>query len=77
MVVYEVFGRDTKGFSHVMLETCSGGRGQFDARMLYYSSHIWPSDNAGVISHVGVQDGTSLVYPASVMESHVSAVPNH
>lgn len=75
--VYEVFGRITSAFPHVLFESCSGGGGRFDAGMLYFSPQIWASDNTDALSRVKIQHGTSLAYPASSMGAHVSTVPNH
>lgn len=75
--VYEVLGKLTETFPHVLVETCSGGGGRFDAGMLYFAPQIWASDNTDALSRVSIQYGTSLAYPCSSMGSHVSAVPNH
>lgn len=75
--VYEVFGKITRAFPHVLFESCSGGGGRFDAGMLYFTSQIWTSDNTDALSRARIQYGTSLAYPASAMGSHVSNVPNH
>ena len=45
--------------------------------MLYYSPQYWTSDDTDAMERVDIQLGTSLVYPASSMSCHVSAVPNH
>jgi alpha-galactosidase len=45
--------------------------------MLYYMPQVWTSDNTDALSRVWIQLGTSIVYPASTMACHVSAVPNH
>ena len=75
--VYEVLGKLTEKFPHVLVETCSGGGGRFDAGMLYFTPQIWASDNTDALSRVSIQYGTSLAYPSSAMGAHVSAVPNH
>lgn len=66
-------------FSHpdILFESCSGGGGRFDPGMLYYMPQIWTSDDTDAIERLYIQYGTSIVYPASVMGAHVSAVPNH
>ena len=61
----------------ILFESCSGGGGRFDAGMLYYMPQIWTSDDTDAIERLYIQYGTSIVYPASVMGAHVSAVPNH
>jgi len=75
--VYDVLGRVTQAFPDVLLETCSGGGGRFDAGMLFFSPQIWTSDNTDAVSRTMIQFGTSLVYPIRAMGSHVSAAPNH
>lgn len=61
----------------VLFESCSGGGGRFDAGMLYYMPQTWTSDDTDPVERLYIQYGTSLVYPASAMGAHVSAVPNH
>ncbi len=75
--VYDLLERLTCAFPNVLLETCSGGGGRFDAGMLYYSPQIWCSDNTDPIERMTIQYGTSYVYPYSCMGAHVSASPNH
>ena len=75
--LYDVLERITTAFPEVLFEGCSGGGGRFDPAMLYYSPQIWTSDNSDAIERMYIQHGTSLVYPASSMGAHVSAVPNH
>jgi alpha-galactosidase len=36
----------------------------------------WTSDNTDALSRIQIQFGTGIVYPASCMSCHVSAVPN-
>lgn len=45
--------------------------------MLYYMPQTWTSDDTDAVERLKIQYGTSLVYPASSMGAHVSAVPNH
>lgn len=75
--VYDLLQRLTSKFPDVLLETCSGGGGRFDAGMLYYSPQIWCSDNTDPIDRVTIQYGTSFLYPFSCIIAHVSASPNH
>ena len=37
----------------------------------------WTSDDSDAIQRLNIQYGCSMVYPASAMTCHVSAVPNH
>ncbi len=75
--LYEILENITRSFPEVLFESCSGGGGRFDPGLLYYMPQAWTSDNTDAISRLGIQYGTSLVYPASAMGAHVSAVPNH
>jgi len=60
-----------------LFESCSGGGGRFDPGILFYMPQGWTSDNTDAVCRLGIQYGTSLVYPPSSMGAHVSAVPNH
>ncbi|WP_058304247.1 alpha-galactosidase [Gorillibacterium timonense] len=75
--VYELMERITTAFPHVLFESCSSGGGRFDPGMLYYMPQTWTSDDTDSVERLKIQYGTSLVYPASTMGAHVSAVPNH
>lgn len=75
--VYSLLERLTQKHPDILLETCSGGGGRFDAGMLYYSPQIWCSDNTDPIARIDIQYGTSFIYPLSSISSHVSASPNH
>lgn len=75
--LYKVMDSITDSFPHILFESCSGGGGRFDPGILYYMPQTWTSDNTDAIERLKIQYGTSLVYPASTMGAHVSAVPNH
>ena len=75
--VYRVMEKLTSDFPEVLFEGCSGGGGRFDPGMLYYMPQIWTSDDTDAMERLGIQYGTSYVYPASSMGAHVSASPNH
>ena len=75
--LYKILENITTNFPNILFESCSGGGGRFDGGMLYYMPQIWTSDDTDAIERLKIQEGTSLVYPASTMGSHVSAVPNH
>ena len=75
--VYEFLERLMERYPNMLIEGCSGGGGRFDAGMLYYTPQIWCSDNTDAVDRLRIQYGTSFFYPACVVGSHVSAVPNH
>ena len=75
--VYELLERLTALYPELLIESCSGGGGRFDAGMLYYTPQIWCSDNTDPIARLGIQYGTSFCYPQSCISAHVSASPNH
>lgn len=75
--VYAFYERLIREFPHILLESCAGGGGRFDAGMLYYAPQAWTSDNTDAVERLKIQYGTSYGYPIVSMGSHVSAVPNH
>ena len=75
--LYDFLERLVTRYPDLLIEGCSGGGGRFDAGMLYYTPQIWCSDNTDPVDRMTIQHGTSLVYPASTVGSHVSASPNH
>ncbi|WP_160677965.1 alpha-galactosidase [Clostridium sp. C8-1-8] len=75
--LYKVMDKLTTEFQDVLFEGCSGGGGRFDPGILYYMPQIWTSDDSDAVERLKIQYGTSIVYPASTMGAHVSAVPNH
>ncbi|WP_438347508.1 alpha-galactosidase [Paenibacillus sp. FA6] len=75
--LYDVMERIVSRFPHILFESCSGGGGRFDPGMLYYMPQTWTSDDTDAVERLKIQYGTSIVYPASSMGAHVSAVPNH
>ena len=75
--LYDLLGRITDAFPHLLLEGCSSGGGRYDPAMLYYSPQYWTSDDTDAMERLDIQLGTSFVYPPSSMSCHVSASPNH
>lgn len=75
--LYDVLERITAAFPDVLFEGCSGGGGRNDPGMLYYMPQNWASDNTDATERLYIQYGGSMVYPASTVGSHVSAIPNH
>lgn len=75
--LYRVLEAVTSAFPKVLFESCSGGGGRFDPGILHYMPQTWTSDDTDAVERLKLQYGTSVVYPASAMGAHVSAVPNH
>ena len=74
--LYDLLEKIVDRYPDLLIEGCSGGGGRFDAGMAYYNPQIWASDNSDAIDRLKIQYGTSLVYPQSMMTSHVSVSPN-
>jgi alpha-galactosidase len=75
--VYSLYERLTSEFPQVLFESCASGGARFDPGMLYYAPQAWCSDDTDANERCKIQYGTSMVYPLSMIGSHVSAVPNH
>ena len=75
--LYKVCRRMREKYPDTIVQCCSAGGSRVDYGSMKYFNEVWPSDNTDAISRVRIQYGTSLIYPACVMASHVSAVPNH
>lgn len=75
--LYDLLERIIERYPDLLIESCSGGGGRFDAGMMHYSPQIWTSDNTDALDRIIIQEGASYAYPISVVGSHVSAVPNH
>ena len=75
--LYSILDRLNQRYPDLLIESCSGGGGRFDAGMLYYTPQIWCSDNTDAIDRLLIQYGTSFGYPSSTVGAHVSACPNH
>ena len=75
--LYNLLERIVQRYPNLLIESCSGGGGRFDAGMLHYSPQIWTSDNTDAIDRIRIQEGTSFAYPITTFGSHVSDVPNH
>lgn len=75
--LYDLLERLMSRYPDLLIESCSGGGGRFDAGMLHYSPQIWTSDNTDAIERIKIQEGTSFAYPITSFGSHVSDTPNH
>ncbi len=75
--LYNVMRRIREKYPRVIIQCCSSGGGRLDYGALRYCNEVWTSDNSDALSRVYIQYATNLIYPACVMGSHVSTVPNH
>lgn len=75
--LYRVLDALITRFPDVLFEGCASGGGRFDPGILQYFPQSWTSDDTDAVERIRIQFGTSLVYPASSMGAHISAVPNH
>jgi alpha-galactosidase len=75
--LYHVLDVITERFPNVLFESCASGGGRYDPGMLYYMPQTWTSDDTDAMERLKIQYGTSLVYPAITMGSHISDSPNH
>lgn len=74
---YSVMKRIREKYPDVFIQACASGGGRVEYGALRYFNEFWTSDNTEALSRNFIQYGTSLIYPAFVSGSHVSAVPNH
>ena len=70
--LYRVWGTLRERFPHVIWQSCSGGGGRADLGILRHADQIWVSDNTLALSRLGIQEGFSQMFPASVMEAWVT-----
>ncbi len=75
--LYSVCRRMREKYPDIIVQCCSAGGSRVDYGSMRWFNEVWASDNTDGISRVRIQYGTSLIYPACVMGSHVSTVPNH
>lgn len=74
--LYALLEELTTKYPAVLWEGCSGGGGRIDTGFAYYMPQSWTSDNTDAVSRLGIQYGTSLVYPPNTFTAHVSVSPN-
>ena len=75
--LYSVLDRVRAKYPDTIVQCCSSGGARVDYGQLRYFNEVWTSDNSDADSRIGIQYGTSLIYPACIMGAHVSVVPNH
>ena len=74
---YAVMERIRAKYPSVVIQCCSSGGARVDYGSLRYFNEVWGSDNTDADCRLRIQYGTGLIYPAGIIGSHVSAVPNH
>ena len=74
---YNVVRRFREKYPDVIVQCCSSGGARVDYGAMRYFNEFWTSDNTDAITRIKIQYGTSMIYPACLHGSHVSAVPNH
>ncbi|MBQ9399863.1 MAG: alpha-galactosidase [Bacteroidales bacterium] len=75
--LYSVMDRIRAKYPDVMIQCCSSGGGRVEYGELSWFDEIWTSDDTDAMERIAMQYATSLIYPACIMGSHVSTVPNH
>ena len=75
--LYKVMERIRARYPSVLIQCCSSGGARVDYGQLRYFNEVWVSDDTDGLERIFMQYGTSLWFPASIMGSHVSTVPNH
>lgn len=75
--LYKVLDAVIKTHPDVFFEGCASGGARFDAGMLAFFPQIWASDNSDAYSRSIIQTHTSLFYPLSSIDCHVTTgTPN-
>lgn len=75
--LYNVYERIRAKYPNVIIQACASGGGRVEYGALKYNNEVWTSDNSDAVSRARIQYGTSMIYPALVIGSHVSKVPSH
>ncbi len=74
---YSVMERIRAKYPEVLIQACASGGGRAEYGNQRYFDEVWTSDDTEALLRTQMQYGFSLFYPANIMGSHVSAVPNH
>lgn len=75
--LYDILSTLTRRFPDILFESCSSGGNRFDLGMAYYMSQTWTSDDTDAYERTLIQEGTSLLYPLSMISNHVSGDRSH
>ena len=74
---YSVMERIRAKYPEVLIQACASGGGRVEYGNQKYFDEVWTSDDTEALVRTQIQYGFSLFYPATIMGSHVSDVPNH
>lgn len=74
--LYSILRAINLQFPNLYIEGCASGGARFDLGMLSYCPSIWTSDCSDPVERLAITEGTSLVYPLSVMGVSVAPSPN-
>ena len=74
---YSVLERLRAKYPKVLLQSCSSGGGRVDYGVMSWANEVWTSDNTDAYCRAFMQYGSSFIYPAQMLGSHISASPNH
>lgn len=75
--LYEILQYLTSEFPHILFESCASGGNRFDLGMAYYMPQTWTSDDTDAYERTLIQEGTSILYPLSMISNHVSGDRSH
>jgi len=75
--LYEIMDYLVTSFPNILFESCASGGNRFDLGMAYYMPQTWTSDNTDAYERLHIQEGTSLLYPLSMISNHVNGDRSH
>lgn len=77
MGLYDILEFLKEKFPNILFESCASGGNRFDLGMAYYMPQTWTSDDTDAYERTLIQEGTSLLYPLSMISNHVSGDRSH
>jgi len=75
--LYEILEYLKTEFPDILFESCASGGNRFDLGMAYYMPQTWTSDDTDAYERTLIQEGTSMLYPLSMISNHVSGDRSH
>lgn len=70
--VYRVWSMLRQRHPNIIWQSCASGGGRADLGILRMADQVWVSDNTEPIARLSIQEGYSLMLPASTMEAWVT-----